>query len=65
MSYLYLLLSSACSLLLVHLMKHGEDRRQRMLNTFTVNYFVAAVFAFTVGGFPHSGFYRRSSSIPS
>ncbi|MFH5832391.1 hypothetical protein [Halalkalibaculum sp. DA384] len=52
MSYLYLLLSAGCSLLLVHLMKAGESRDQRMLNTFAVNYLVAALVAFSIGGLP-------------
>lgn len=52
MSYLYLIFSAGCSVLLVHLMKAAEERRHRMLNTFTINYLVAAVFAFSVGGIP-------------
>ncbi|MDR8391040.1 hypothetical protein NC796_07820 [Aliifodinibius sp. S!AR15-10] len=52
MSYFYLLASAACSLILVHLMKEGEHRKLRMLNTFTINYLVAAIVAFGLGGFP-------------
>lgn len=52
MSVLYLLLSATCSLLLVHLIKVGESSELRMLNTFTINYLVAALFAFGIGGLP-------------
>ncbi len=56
MSYIYLLASAGCSLLLVHLIKTGESRQQRMLHTFTVNYLVAALFAFAIGGWPNIDF---------
>ncbi|WP_138429670.1 hypothetical protein [Fodinibius saliphilus] len=49
MAYLYLLLSSACSLTIAHLLKLTEVKELRTLNTLTVNYLVAAIFAFSVG----------------
>ncbi|MDX1636969.1 MAG: hypothetical protein R3281_03295, partial [Balneolaceae bacterium] len=55
MSYLYLAASAACSLLLVHLLKVGESSNQRMINTLTVNYLIAALFAFGIAGFPDFG----------
>lgn len=64
MSYLYLLLSVACSLLLVHLLKRGESRQQRMLHTFTVNYLIAAIFAFVMDGVPTSVFNSNILSNP-
>lgn len=54
-SYLYLLCSSACSLVLVHLLKLGESKDLRMLNTLTANYVVAAAFSFLFGSFPKVG----------
>lgn len=52
MSFLYLLLSSVCSLVLIHLLKAGETRNLRMLNVLTVNYLAAGIFAFSAGGLP-------------
>ncbi|MEL7834615.1 hypothetical protein [Fodinibius sp. Rm-B-1B1-1] len=49
MAYLYLLLSSICSLTIAHLLKVTESRNLRTLNTLTVNYLVAGVFALFVG----------------
>lgn len=49
MAYLYLLLSSVCSLTIAHLLKLTEVKELRTLNTLTVNYLVAFVFAFGVG----------------
>ena len=50
MAYLYLLLSSACSLLIAHLLKLTEMKGLRTLNTLTVNYLIASIVAFAVGG---------------
>ena len=55
MAYLYLLLSSVCSLTIAHLLKVTEVRELRTLNTLTVNYLVAFIFAFTVGTMEGSG----------
>lgn len=49
MAYLYLLLSSGCSLTIAHLLKLTQSRQLRMLNTLTVNYLIAFIFAFSVG----------------
>jgi drug/metabolite transporter (DMT)-like permease len=49
MSYLYLLLSSICSLTIAHLLKLTEVKKLRTLNTLTVNYLVASVFALIIG----------------
>ncbi len=49
MSYLYLVLSSVCSLAIAHLLKLTEVKKLRTLNTLTVNYLVASVFALIVG----------------
>ncbi|SMO69281.1 hypothetical protein [Fodinibius sediminis] len=49
MVLLYLLLSSACSLGVAHLLKRSEAEGLRTLNTLTVNYASASVFAFLVG----------------
>ena len=49
MAYLYLLLSSACSLLIAHLLKLTQVKGLRTLNTLTVNYLIAFVVAFTIG----------------
>lgn len=49
MVYLYLLLSSACSLTIAHLLKVTEVKNLRTLNTLTVNYLVAGIFALFVG----------------
>lgn len=49
MSYLYLALSSVCSLAIAHLLKLTEVKKLRTLNTLTVNYLVASVFALIVG----------------
>ncbi|MGM0545104.1 MAG: hypothetical protein ACQEST_00150 [Bacteroidota bacterium] len=49
MAYLYLLLSSVCSLTIAHLLKVTESKNLRTLNTLTVNYLVAGTFALIVG----------------
>lgn len=49
MAYLYLLLSSVCSLAIAHLLKVTEVKKLRTLNTLTVNYLVAGIFALFVG----------------
>ncbi len=49
MAYLFLILSSVCSLTIAHLLKVTETKNLRTLNTLTVNYIVAAIFAFLVG----------------
>lgn len=49
MVYLYLLLSSVCSLTIAHLLKVTEVKGLRTLNTLTVNYFVALIVAFSLG----------------
>lgn len=49
MAYLYLLLSSICSLTIAHLLKLTEVKRLRTLNTLTVNYLVAGIFALIAG----------------
>lgn len=49
MAYLYLLLSSICSLTIAHLLKLTEVKQLRTLNTLTVNYIVAGIFALVVG----------------
>lgn len=54
MAYLYLLLSSACSLAVAHLLKLTEVKELRTLNTLTVNYLIAAIFALTVGAIKNS-----------
>lgn len=51
MAYLFLVLSSVCSLAIAHLLKLTEVKKLRTLNTLTVNYLVAFVFAFSVGGY--------------
>ncbi len=54
MAYLYLLLSSFCSLTVAHLLKLTEVKKLRTLNALTVNYLVATVFAFIVGSWEGS-----------
>jgi len=49
MAFVYLLLSSVCSLTIAHLLKLTEVRELRTLNTLTVNYLVAFIVAFSVG----------------
>lgn len=49
MAYIYLLLSSICSLAIAHLLKLTEVKKLRTLNTLTVNYIVAGIFALIVG----------------
>ena len=49
MAYLYLFLSSVCSLTIAHLLKLTESKELRTLNTLTVNYIIASLFAFSVG----------------
>ncbi|TYP95202.1 EamA-like transporter family protein [Fodinibius salinus] len=48
MAYLFIILSSVCSLTIAHLLKLTEVKELRTLNTLTVNYIVAAVFALVV-----------------
>lgn len=64
MAYLYLLLSSICSLTIAHLLKLTEVKQLRTVNTLTVNYIVAGIFALIVGlkgdvqaGFSSPGIY--------
>lgn len=54
MAYLFILLSAACSLLIAHFLKITEVKKLRTLNTLTVNYLVASVFAL-VWGFGKAG----------
>lgn len=54
MAYLFILLSAACSLLIAHFLKITEVKKLRTLNTLTVNYLVASVFAL-VWGFGRAG----------
>lgn len=49
MAYLYLVLSSACSLAIAHMLKITEVKGVRTLNTLTVNYLVAFMVAFGFG----------------
>lgn len=49
MAYLFIILSSVCSLTIAHLLKLTEVKELRTLNTLTVNYLVASVFALVVG----------------
>ncbi|HKL17401.1 MAG TPA: hypothetical protein VJ905_00460 [Halalkalibaculum sp.] len=49
MAYLFIFLSAACSLLIAHFLKITEVKQLRTLNTLTVNYLVAAVFALVWG----------------
>lgn len=49
MAYIFLVLSSVCSLTIAHLLKVTETKNLRTLNTLTINYIVAAVFALLVG----------------
>lgn len=55
MPYLYLALSAACSLLIVHFLKQTEVKKLRTLNTLTVNYLVAFGIAFLIGFNRQSG----------
>lgn len=61
MAYVFLLLSSVCSLAIAHLLKLSEVKGLRTLNTLTVNYLVAFFAAFllgtTEGGSLHIGSY--------
>ncbi len=49
MSYLYILLSAACSVLIAHLLKITEVKELRTLPTLTINYLSAGLFAFGIG----------------
>lgn len=49
MSYLYIMLSAACSVLIAHLLKLTEVKKLRTLPTLTINYLSAGVFAFIIG----------------
>jgi drug/metabolite transporter (DMT)-like permease len=49
MAYLYIVLSSVCSLTIAHLLKTTEVKELRMLNTLTINYLVAFIVAFALG----------------
>lgn len=64
MAYLYLLASSICSLLIAHLLKVTETKQLRTLNTLTVNYLVAAIFALAVGQSTGDGSLATSSTAP-
>ncbi len=55
MAYLFLVLSSVCSLTIAHLLKLTEVKELRTLNTLTVNYLVASIFALGVGLTNHNG----------
>ena len=63
MAFVYLLLSSVCSLTIAHLLKLTEVKELRTLNTLTVNYLVAFIFAFGVGLAEGSGANIGSQSI--
>lgn len=54
MAYLFIIASAACSLLIAHFLKLTEVKELRTLNTLTVNYFVAGVFATGWGGLQSS-----------
>jgi len=49
MAYLYLVLSSICSLTIAHLLKVTEVKNVRTLNTLTVNYLIAFIVALSIG----------------
>jgi len=49
MAYLYLVLSSACSLTIAHLLKMTEVKGVRTLNTLTFNYLAAFIVALGIG----------------
>lgn len=63
MAYLYLVLSSACSLMIAHLLKVTEVKQLRTLNTLSVNYLVAAIFAILVGLNGKSGFREIDQTV--
>lgn len=63
MAFLYLLLSSVCSLTIAHFLKLAEVKKFRTLNTLTVNYLVAFLFAFGVGLTEGSGTDISSQSV--
>lgn len=63
MAFVYLLLSSVCSLTIAHLLKLTEVKELRTLNTLTVNYLVAFIVALTVG--VAEGESLNLSSMPS
>lgn len=63
MVFFYLLLSSVCSLTIAHLLKLTEVKNLRMLNTLTINYLVAFLFAFGVGMSESSGADISSQSV--
>ncbi|MDZ7660245.1 EamA family transporter [Fodinibius sp.] len=65
MAYVFLVLSSVCSLTIAHLLKVTETKNLRTLNTLTVNYIVAAVFALFVGfdGSMTSSFVSQSTIL--
>ncbi|MDX1670782.1 MAG: EamA family transporter [Balneolaceae bacterium] len=48
-AWIFILLSSGCSLLIVNLLKITESRNLRTLNTLTVNYLAATVVAILLG----------------
>jgi drug/metabolite transporter (DMT)-like permease len=50
MALTFILLSTACSILIAHLLKRGESRRLRTLNVLTINYLFAFVTAALVRG---------------
>src|SRR5690625_315225 len=49
MAYLFIVLSSVCSLVLVHLLKVAEAKELRTVNILTINYLVAGVTALSLG----------------
>ncbi|MDX1586791.1 MAG: hypothetical protein R3222_08600 [Balneolaceae bacterium] len=59
MTYLFILLSAACSLLIAHLLKVTEVKKLRTLNTLTINYISAAIIALIVGIGYDGGAYRQ------
>jgi drug/metabolite transporter (DMT)-like permease len=65
MAYVFLVLSSVCSLTIAHLLKVTETKNLRTLNTLAVNYIVAAVFALFVGyeGSPGSALVSHSTIL--
>lgn len=50
MALTFILLSTACSILIAHLLKRGESGHLRTLNVLTINYLFAFVTAFLVKG---------------
>lgn len=63
MAYLYLLLSAICSLAIAHLLKLTEVKKLSTINTLTVNYIVAGIFALIVGFSGEGGSVISSQTI--